>query len=215
MAIQLFSLISNNVYFLLPIPKVQEIKKIDKFEQINFRRKELIAWVNEQYNKEYLQKDLAFDHFQPFLTGAIDVSLAIENAVVAANSLGTGYLVTNDTYTRDLNKIFGIFNIPETGCFPLLYLCLGYPKDLNIAPKSRIDKKHIVHHGKYNDYAQAELVSMINEYNNPELELFTHWKGKGYQSYLDWFYSKWIPALENPDKSSILVDTIKRIGFLK
>lgn len=80
--------------------------------------------------------------------------------------------------------------------------------------KSRIDIKHIVHRGKYKDYSQDEINSILNEYNNHELELFTNWKENGYKNYLDWFYNKWTPALEKKEKSLKLLKTIRNIGFL-
>lgn len=174
----------------------------------------LVDFHRHECLKEYLGKNISFNHFQPFLTGVIDVSLAVQNAVIAANSLNIGYLTTNDTYTRDLDKIFDLFKLPKKGCFPLLYLCLGYPKDKTISQKSRIDIKHIVHYGKYNDYNQNEIISIVNEYDSVELELFTNWKEKGYKTYLDWFYDKWLPSLEKQEKSLKLIDLLKRIGFL-
>jgi nitroreductase len=175
----------------------------------------LVDFYRHDLIKEKLGIDISFSHLQPFLTGIIDVSLAVENAVIVANSLDIGYLVTNDTYTKDLDRIFDLFNLPKKSCFPLLYLCLGYPKDKNIKQKSRIDKKHIIHFSKYRQYSQNEIHSIVNEYDNVKLELFTNWKEKGYQSYLAWFYAKWIPMLEKPEKSEKLQDLIKKIGFLK
>lgn len=164
--------------------------------------------------KEYLGKNISFNHFQPFLTGVIDVSLAVQNAVIAANSLGIGYLTTNDTYTRDLDKIFDLLKLPRKGCFPLLYLCLGYPMNKIVNQKSRINIKHIVHYGEYNDYNQDKILSIVNEYDNADLELFTNWKEKGYETYLDWFYDKWLPSLEKQEKSLKLIEVLKRIGFI-
>ncbi|MCP4551431.1 MAG: nitroreductase [Bacteroidetes bacterium] len=174
----------------------------------------LVDFYRHECLKEYLGKNISFNHFQPFLTGVIDVSLAVQNAVIAANSLNIGYLTTNDTYTRDLDKIFDLFKLPNKGCFPLLYLCLGYPKNKTESQKSRIDIKHIVHHGEYNKCNQDEIISITNEYDNVELELFTKWKEKGYKTYLDWFYDKWLPSLEKQEKSLKLLDILKRIGFL-
>lgn len=174
----------------------------------------LVDFHRHERLKEYLGKDISFNHFQPFLTGVIDVSLAVQNAVIAANSLNIGYLTTNDTYTRDLDEIFDLFKLPRKGCFPLLYLCLGYPKNGTVSQKSRIDIKHIVHRGKYNDYTQDEIQSIVMEYDNAELELFTNWKEKGYKTYLEWFYDKWLPSLEKKEKSLKLVDILKRTGFL-
>ncbi|MGD0037308.1 MAG: nitroreductase [Bacteroidota bacterium] len=174
----------------------------------------IIDFYRHECLKEYLGKNNSFIHFQPFVTGIIDVSLAIQNAVIAANSLDIGYLVTNDTYTKDLDIIFNLFKLPKRGCFPLLYLCLGYPKDKKVSKKSRIDIKHIIHYGKYRSYTQDETISIVNEYDKIELELYTKWKEMGYKTYLDWFYDKWIPSLENREKSLRLIDFVRKTGFL-
>ena len=71
----------------------------------------IIDFYRHECIKEYLGSNISFNHFQPFLTGVIDVSLAVQNAVIAANSLNIGYLVTNDVYTKDLDKIFNLFNL--------------------------------------------------------------------------------------------------------
>lgn len=187
-------------------------------EELGLKGDKVLLYVIDFYRheclKKYLGSSVSFEHFQPFMTGIIDVSLAIQNAVIAANSLNIGYLVTNDTYTKDLEKIFTLFQLPQKGCFPLLYLCLGYPEDKTMKQKSRIDINHIVHSGIYRDYSQDEIKLILNEYNNYELELFTNWKEKGYEYYLDWFYSKWTPALEKKEKSLKLLSTIKSIGFI-
>src|ERR1035437_8989765 len=47
----------------------------------------IIDFHRHECLKEYLGKEISFNHFMPFLTGVIDVSLAVENAVIAANSL--------------------------------------------------------------------------------------------------------------------------------
>jgi FMN reductase [NAD(P)H] len=174
----------------------------------------LVDFYRHECLKEYLGKKNSLIHFQAFLTGIIDVSLAIQTAVIAAHSLEIGYLVTNDTYTKDLDIIFDLFKLPQKGCFPLVYLCLGYPKNNNTDQKGRIDLKHILHKGYYKNYSKDEISEIIKEYDQKELELFTNWKEKGYKTYLDWFYDKWTPSLENKEKSLHLVDIIKKTGFL-
>lgn len=203
---------SNRQSYSIIVLDEEEIKKL------NLKGDKVLLFIIDFYRheclKKYLGRNISFNHFQPFLTGVIDVSLAVQNAVIAANSLSIGYLITNDTYTKDLDKLFDLFRLPKKGCFPLLYLCLGYPKDKIVSKKSRIDIKHIVHYGKYRHYTQDEIMSIVNEYDNVELELFTNWKEKGYRTYLEWFYDKWTPSLEKKEKSLKLTDRIKDIGFL-
>lgn len=174
----------------------------------------MIDFYRHECLKEYIKANISFDHFQPFLTGVIDVSLAVQNAVIAAHSLKIAYLITNDTYSRDLGEIFELFNLPKKGCFPLIYLCLGYAKEKTVTRKSRIALEHIVHYGRYRNYAKDEIGSIVDEYDHAELELFSGWKEKGYERYLDWFYKKWLPSLENREKSLKLVEIIKNSGFL-
>lgn len=164
--------------------------------------------------KESMGKEISFNHFQPFLTGVIDVSLAVQNAVIAANSMDVSYLITNDTYTKDIEKLQDLLNLPKTGCFPLLYLCLGYPKEEVTKRKGRLDNKFVVHYGKYKKYSEQDIQEIINEYNNEELELFTKWKSIGYDSYCDWFYDKWLPSLENDNSSGKVLRRLEESGFL-
>lgn len=174
----------------------------------------LVDFHRHNLLKDSLKKEITFNHFQPFLNGVIDVSLAVQNAVVAANSMGISYLITNDTYTKDIDKLQEILNLPEKGCFPLLYLCLGYQKEKVAKQKGRLDNKFVVHFGKYKDYTDADIKSIINEYNKEELELFTKWESIGYNTYCDWFYDKWLPSLENDESSMKALNKMKEAGFL-
>lgn len=164
--------------------------------------------------KNSLGKDISFRHFQPFLTGVVDVSLAVQNAVIAANSMDVSYLITNDAYTKDIDKLPGLLNLPPNGCFPLLYLCLGYPKENVMKRKGRLANKHIVHYGRYNDYKEQDIIAIVKEYDKDELELFTKWKSIGYDSYCDWFYDKWLPSLENYESSEKIIGKLQESGFL-
>lgn len=174
----------------------------------------LVDFNRLQLLSEQLTANISFDHFQAFLSGVIDVSLAVQNAVVAASSFDIGYLVTNDTYTKDPEKLYSIFNLPEKLCFPLLFLCLGYPKDKFVKNKSRINSKYIIHNGTYKNYNEKDILDLIQEYDSPSLQLFNGWKEKNFTHYLEWFFNKWTPTLESKEKSENLAKIITDKGFL-
>lgn len=60
-------------------------------EELGLKGDKVLLYVIDFYRheclKKYLGSNISFEHFQPFITGIIDVSLAIQNAVIAANSL--------------------------------------------------------------------------------------------------------------------------------
>jgi nitroreductase len=161
---------SNRQSYSILIPDENEKK------ELNLHGDKVLLFFVDFYRHEclieYVGSKISFNHFQPFLTAVIDVSLAVQRAVIAANSLKIGYLVTNDTYTKDLGRITDLFNLPKKGCFPLLYLCHGYPTEKKVDQKARIDLKHIVHYGKYRSYSKNETGTMVREYDKGEMQLF-------------------------------------------
>lgn len=101
-----------------------------------------------------------YDNFLSFFTAAIDVLLASQNVVVAAeeNGLGICYLGTT-TYMAD--KIIEILDLPE-GVVPVTTLVIGYPDEHPVLT-DRLPLNGLIHHEKYHPYTEGQIDEIYKE----------------------------------------------------
>lgn len=128
-----------------------------------------------------------------FITATVDTTLAIQTAVIAAKSLGIDALITNGLHRNDLNKVYQTLCLPETSCFPLITVVLGYAQQEPPYKKGRLSLGHIVHRGQYHRPDEAQLEQIAAEYDDHQrhVGLIDNWEELGFKHYLDWFYTKW------------------------
>jgi FMN reductase [NAD(P)H] len=143
-----------------------------------------------------------------FITGTMDTMLAAQTAVIAAKSLGIDSLITNGLHRNQLNKVYEILQLPETSCFPLITMVLGYPSQEPDCQKGRLDSEFIVHFGEYHHAPEEMLRQIVAEYDDhsKHIGLIDNWEELGFQHYLDWFYTKWSgkPATEKIATGKVL-----------
>jgi nitroreductase len=128
-----------------------------------------------------------------FITGTIDTILAAQTAVIAARSLGIDSLITNGLHRSDLDHVYKNLNLPQTSCFPLITVVLGYADKEPEYKKGRLSPKFVVHYGKYSPAHNTALDQIIAEYDDLQkhIGLLDAWEKQGFRHYLDWYYTKW------------------------
>jgi nitroreductase len=128
-----------------------------------------------------------------FITGTIDTMLAVQTAVIAAKSLGIDSLVTNGLHRNNLDTVYKVLQLPETSCFPLITVVLGYPSQEPSFQKGRLGSEFVVHFGQYHLPTEEQLEQIVDEYDDhsKHIGLIDNWEQQGFQHYLDWFYTKW------------------------
>jgi nitroreductase len=141
----------------------------------------------------YLGHQFDNDDIIGFITGAVDTILAAQTAVIAAKALGIDSLITNGLHRKPLDTVYQALNLPETSCFPLITVMLGYPREEPTYQKGRLSPKHIVHYGRYCPPSEEQLSDIVAEYDDHDrhLGLIDNWETQGFQHYLDWFYTRW------------------------
>ena len=153
-----------------------------------------------------------------FITGSTDTILAAQTAVICAKSLGIDSLLTNGIHRGDINRVFELLQLPETYCFPLIMLVLGYPDKEPAHQKGRLTGKGVIFHDKYERLSSTELDELVAMYDDPEqrLGMIQDWQKMGFEHYQDWFFEKWIGVREDPprEKSQIL-SLLEHSGFLE
>jgi nitroreductase len=130
-----------------------------------------------------------------FITGTVDASLAVQNAVVAAKSLGIDSLITNGLHRNNLDTVYKSLNLPEEACFPIITVVLGFPNKEPAHPKGRLSPEFVTHCGRCSLPEGRTLDRIIAEHDDTErhIGLGDFWDEKGFRRYLDWYFSKWEP----------------------
>ena len=148
------------------------------------------------------------DNIIGFLTGTIDTILAAQTAVIAAKSMGIDSLITNGLHRNSFETVYHELGLPETSCFPLITIVLGYARKEPAYQKGRLSQEQVVHYGKYHSPAPDQLEKIIAEYDDHSrhIGLIDNWEELGFDHYLDWFYTKWCgkPAAENIPTGKVL-----------
>ena len=94
------------------------------------------------------------------LIGAHDVGIAMENAVVAAESMGLGTCCIGGIRQTSLSFVKEL-NLPKY-VFPVVGLCVGYPDD-DPGVKPRLGKNAIFFEGKYDTSRLKEEIDKYDE----------------------------------------------------
>ncbi|CAH1212018.1 FMN reductase [NAD(P)H] [Paenibacillus auburnensis] len=92
------------------------------------------------------------------LVGAVDVGIALESAVAAAESLGLG-IIPIGGIRRNTAGVIELLQLPEY-VFPVVGLCVGYPGE-ELPKKPRLPLEAVYHEECYN----PDLRGSIQEYN--------------------------------------------------
>jgi nitroreductase len=151
-----------------------------------------------------------------FITASVDVSLAVQTAVIAAKSLGIDSLITNGVHRAKMEDVYPLLGLPEKYCFPLITLVLGYPEKEPENLKGRLSGAGIVHYGKYAPLSERDIGELIAAYDDDSLRLGINpdWRKQGFAHYLDWFYSKW-NGLTDTVQVRDIAGHLERSGFLE
>ena len=155
--------------------------------------------------------------FFPFLTGAVDTTLAAQSAAVAASSLGIDSLFTNGIHRGDIDRIYELLALPRKHCFPLLALVLGYSDKQPSVVRGRLTGPGVVHRGQYAAATPNDLEHIVQAFDDPEsgLGLNNAWKEKGFDHFFDWFFGAWCKRLPVSEDRSQLFQLLVDAGFLE
>ena len=109
----------------------------------------------------------------------IDATIAAENAVLAAESLGLSSVYLGDIMEHFEDRAAAL-GLPD-GVAPVVSLCIGYatPAQAERAPVRRYPQNMVIHSEKYHDFTRDELLTMVQERSSlPDREAATAWVQK-------------------------------------
>lgn len=96
------------------------------------------------------------EHTETFLMAVLDAGLFMQNAALAAESLGLGTVMIGGLRDnpREVIKLLGL----PRGVFGVAGMCLGYPEKIP-APRPRLPMDEILHHERYQPEGRAERLA--------------------------------------------------------
>jgi nitroreductase len=148
------------------------------------------------------------DTLEMFLVAAIDASLAAQNAVLAAESLGlsTVYIGAMRNEPEEVAALIGL----PVGAAVVFGLCVGYAKPNAAQVKPRLPQEAVLHHGRYDQGVQDEAIA---RYNTAMADFYAR---EGMDVKGNWARHS-VKRVSGPESLSgrhVLMDAIKRLGLL-
>ncbi len=155
------------------------------------------------------------DKISAFVTAAINTSLAAQTAVIAARSMGIDSLLTNGIHRGDMDRVWTILDLPQTSCFPLIALILGYPRTEPAHRKGRLSGPGVIHTETFHRLTKTELDQIVLRYDDVTMQLSqgAGWQKKGYKHYLDWYYKEWSSGKPTTAETQMF-RLLKRSGYI-
>jgi nitroreductase len=96
------------------------------------------------------------DTLEGFFNATVDGALAMQTAILAAETLGLGTCPIS-VLRNHIGAVAEILELPDK-VFPVAGLCLGYPAQQGFV-SMRLPPEATVHHGRYDESGQAEAVA--------------------------------------------------------
>jgi nitroreductase len=157
------------------------------------------------------------DNIEMFVTASINTVLAVQTAVIAAKSLGIDSLVTNGIHRGDMDRVWKLLDLPQTSCFPLIALVLGYPAAEPPYQMGRLDGPGVIHYESYQRLSKDEVTDITGQYDEKErhLALNENWQAQGYKHYMDWWFKDWLGGSKPTDRETQMLRLLRRSGFVE
>jgi nitroreductase len=157
------------------------------------------------------------DNMEEFITASVNTGLAVQTAAIAARSLGIDYLITNGIHRGNMERVWKLLDLPQTYCFPLIAIVLGYPTAEPAHLKGRLDGPGVIHYEKYHRLTKEELEEQVRQYDDPErhLALDESWKDQGYKHFMDWWFKDWLGDSKPTERETQMLRLLKRSGFVE
>jgi len=108
----------------------------------------------ERWAKIEVAPFTATSSFRHFWISFQDTIICAQNICTAADAMGLGsvYVGTIMEYFRELGRMFGL----PKGVFPVVLLCLGYPKT-KLVPRRKLGVDIVMHDERYREIADGNL----------------------------------------------------------
>lgn len=134
---------------------------------------DLVFCVDMRRNKRWAELEVApftaTSSFEEWWIAFQDTCIFMHTVCVAAEAMGLGTVYIGTVYWY-FDKLRELLEMPE-GVFPVVLMCMGYPKGERPNPRKKLGTAVVVHDGKYRDLPDDELLKALNEKHGDQLEL--------------------------------------------
>ena len=113
----------------------------------------------------------ATDSFEEWWIAVQDAVIFAQTVTVAAEALGLGTVYIGTVYWY-FDRLRELLELP-TGVFPVVLLCLGYPKDERPKPRRKLPPAVVAHRGRYHDPTDDELLAVMKAKHQGTIEAST------------------------------------------
>lgn len=126
-----------------------------------------LVWLADLARLSYVAESRGFSHdaleyLEMFVMATIDASLAAQNAVIAAESLGLGTVYIGGIRNSP-EEVAAVLNLPPS-VYAVFGLCVGYPNlELTAAIKPRLPQNAVLHRETYKLAEQDEAIAHYND----------------------------------------------------
>jgi nitroreductase len=155
---------------------------------------------------------------QDFVTASTNTAIAAQTAVIAARSLGIDSLLTNGIHRGDMERLWKLLDLPQTHCFPVIALVLGYSTQEPAHLMGRLDGPGVIHNENYHSLTKEEVEEITRKYddNQRRLGLNDNWAAQGHKHYLDWFFKEWMGVgRKPPEQATQMLRRLTRSRFIE
>jgi len=110
----------------------------------------------------------ATSSFEEWWVSFLDVAICAQSICTAADAMGLGsvYIGTVYMHFRELREFF---DMPE-GVFPVVMVCMGYPREERPKPRAKLGREIVVHMGTYHEPSDEELLAAIDAKHGGKVE---------------------------------------------
>jgi nitroreductase len=128
----------------------------------------------------------ATSSFEHFWISFQDTIICAQNICTAADAMGLGsvYIGTVLGWCRELKKIF---TLPH-GVFPIVLLCIGYPKKRPI-PRKKLGIDVVVHNERYHELSDRKLIKAFHDKLKRPIS-----ESERFQKYVEKYTEKNLPS---------------------
>ena len=134
---------------------------------------DLVFCVDMRRNKRWAEIEVApftaTSSFEEWWIAFQDACIFMHTVCVAAEAMGLGTVYIGTVYWY-FDKLRELLGIPE-GVFPVVLLCMGYPKGEKPNPRKKLPPRVVVHDEKYSDLPDWELIEALDEKHGDQLKI--------------------------------------------
>lgn len=134
---------------------------------------DLVFCVDMRRNRRWAEIEVApftaTSSFEEWWIAFQDTCIFMHTVCVAAEAMGLGTVYIGTAYWY-FDRLRELLELPD-GVFPVVLLCMGYPKGENPSPRKKLPPRVVVHNEKYGDLPDWELIEALDAKHGDQLKI--------------------------------------------